>query len=143
MHFVEIVPTETQIAALYELLKQRVHKISHAGLPAWEDHAAFVRTNPYRAWYLALEGEKPCGSVYLTENNEIGINLMQPLLPESVEEALQFIQRAHAPFPPIPSVRGAGFFVHVAQSNEALMSALLTLGHPPIQTTFRIVSPKA
>ena len=37
---------------LFDLLRQRVHSISHIKTPTWDEHEAFVKANPYRYWAL-------------------------------------------------------------------------------------------
>lgn len=70
---------------LYDLLLERTpeQSISHRSMPTYEQHQEFVRSRPYRAWYLArqnLIGEEPMddahrfiGSAYLTHDHEIGL----------------------------------------------------------------------
>ena len=71
---------------LYDLLKERDGRddinISHARMPTFDEHQEFVRSKPYRAWYLipapvqAL-GYTFAGSVYLTRQREVGIFLFK------------------------------------------------------------------
>lgn len=75
--------------ALYALLRERKpwQAISHKCMPSWEQHVAFVQSEPYAAWYMILPYQQhanrsghsaepdPIGAIYLTRNNEIGIGI--------------------------------------------------------------------
>lgn len=65
---------------LFDLLAERKpwECISHKEMPSLEDHIKFVRSKPYKKWYILQQvshvGSSPLvGAVYLTHNNEIGI----------------------------------------------------------------------
>ena len=73
--FEKVKPDERQITHLYQLLSDRPHQISHRQMPTFEEHATFVQNNPYRVWYIVHEDEHMVGSVYLTDQNTIGINI--------------------------------------------------------------------
>lgn len=62
---------------LYELLKERTpeQSISHRAMPTLEEHAQFVRSKPYFAWYLIMVGDEWAGTCYLTHDSEIGIHI--------------------------------------------------------------------
>lgn len=66
---------KSDCAFLYELLKERDPRanISHKKMPRFEQHVKFVLSKPYSKWYIIEESGKDVGSVYLTENDEIGI----------------------------------------------------------------------
>jgi RimJ/RimL family protein N-acetyltransferase len=63
------------VSFLYELLAEREPEasISHRKMPSFEEHAKFVESKPYKAWYVVMVDGIPIGSVYLTHKNEIGI----------------------------------------------------------------------
>ena len=62
---------------LYSLLEERTpqQSISHKEMPTWEEHKAFVESEPYAAWYFITDKvhRYVCGAIYLTHDNEIGI----------------------------------------------------------------------
>jgi RimJ/RimL family protein N-acetyltransferase len=60
---------------LYNLLKERDSKvnISHKKMPTYNEHLKFIKSRPYKKWYVVKYGELKIGSVYLTSQNEIGI----------------------------------------------------------------------
>tara|TARA_B110000438_G_scaffold70287_1_gene70502 strand:+ start:780 stop:1202 length:423 start_codon:yes stop_codon:yes gene_type:complete len=63
------------IRFLYELLKERDSKanISHKKMPTYSEHIKFVNSKPYNKWYIIKFENKKIGSIYLTNQNEIGI----------------------------------------------------------------------
>jgi RimJ/RimL family protein N-acetyltransferase len=67
---------ETHLKALYDLLAERTpeQSISHKRMPTWEEHCAFVASEPYEAWYVGVhETGVILGAVYLTRANEVGV----------------------------------------------------------------------
>ena len=63
------------IRFLYALLKERDSKanISHKKMPTYSEHIKFVNSKPYNKWYIIKFKNKKIGSIYLTNQNEIGI----------------------------------------------------------------------
>ena len=47
------------------------NSISHEVMPDFEEHKNFVKSNPYRAWYLIYFKEEAVGSFYLSNDNSI------------------------------------------------------------------------
>ena len=62
---------------LYNLLAERkpYQSISHKRMPPFDDHVAFARMEPYKAWYLIVHDGFVVGNVYLTKANELGIGI--------------------------------------------------------------------
>ncbi|MEO0917654.1 MAG: hypothetical protein AAFY31_11845 [Pseudomonadota bacterium] len=140
IHFEQVAPTEAQIDLLYNLLAAREHTISHLKCPDRSRHREFVVSHPYRAWHIVKSDDHACGSFYLSQMNEIGINLIDHQSKKTVSGVLEFIEANYDPLKPIPSVRGHGFFINVPSSNKELTQILDTLGHTPIQQTFKLNS---
>ena len=80
INFEKILPNEEQIYKLYMLLQNRKYKISHKFSPSFEEHKTFVHQNPYLVWYLINKNNTLIGSVYLNNDNSIGINLINKSL---------------------------------------------------------------
>lgn len=62
---------------LYKLLQERTpeQSISHKEMPTKADHIKFIASQPYEVWYL-IQWEGMCiGSIYLSKQREIGINI--------------------------------------------------------------------
>jgi len=67
------------IEFLYQLLKQRDFRvnISHKKLPNFSKHEKFVLSKPYKKWYIIISNKKKIGSIYLTNQDEIGLFLIK------------------------------------------------------------------
>lgn len=133
----KIVPTSEQISQLYTLLTTRVHNISHNKLPTKLEHEEFVSSAPYRIWYLIYEEHKILGSVYIQNDNSIGINL-KVASTQHVSHVINFIKTNHPPLPPIKSIRRDKFFVNVASSNTEMIEILRHLNKTELQRSFSI-----
>jgi hypothetical protein len=128
----------TQIKALYHLLKIRTHNISHKSIPTFEQHAQFVINNPYRVWYLLAGNDGYFGTVYVAENNNIGINMDSSRLIDILKIIIKKIESEIRPLPPITSIRNEKFTINVPISNQIMISAIKEIGYEPIQITFSI-----
>ena len=69
--------SESDYLFLYELLSQRDTRanISHKKMPTFQEHVEFVKSKPYKKWYIIKDGLEKVGSIYLTKQNEVGIFL--------------------------------------------------------------------
>ena len=61
---------------LFDILNKRSFNISHEKEISYNEHLLFVNNHPYRKWFLISEGNKFIGTIYLTFENEVGINLI-------------------------------------------------------------------
>jgi hypothetical protein len=122
---------------LYNLLKTRVHNISHVRLPTLEEHFNFVMSHPYRAWYFikAKNDGSMVGSIYLHKNNCIGISVL-PGCDDFIEDAIAQLISKFSPLPAIKSVRTAVFAFNVAPENNELMAVIKKMGARLVQHTF-------
>lgn len=133
--FKKIVEEDSEL--LFELLKKRIHSISHKQLPSKEEHFYFVKTNPYRYWALVYSDAQPVGTVYLQTDNSIGLNLLQPS-PFAVSEILRHIRDNFEPATEIKSRVPSYFYVNVSHENNSLKEILLQLEAMPIQISYKI-----
>lgn len=124
-------------AALYRLLQQREHGISHKRLPAFEEHCAFVKAHPYRAWFLVTRRAEAVGAVYLGHDNSVGL-MAAGSDREVLAASLSFIIESFQPLPEVKSVRAPGFHVNAAPSDVVLMDFLREAGAVHIQSTFAV-----
>jgi asparagine synthase (glutamine-hydrolysing) len=62
---------------LYELLqnKNKFQNISHKKIPTYDEHVKFIMQEPYTNWYIITSVFGKIGAVYLSKNNEIGLNI--------------------------------------------------------------------
>lgn len=77
MKLVSVYSAPFAVETLYQLLRTRPQEenITHRKMPAFEDHARFVKSHPYRIWKLLEVDEIYVGSIYLTDRFEIGVHL--------------------------------------------------------------------
>lgn len=136
--FEKIAPTETQIVALYDLLLKREHTISHKVVPSFEEHAAFVNANPYRAWYLVLVSDEVAGTFYVSNENTVGINIARNSDETIIDSICSYIFAEYTPLPEIKSVRGPAFAINVAPDNEFLINALDRLNKKVLQISYSL-----
>ena len=135
--FEEVTGTEGQIEALYQLLERREHSISHEQMPSLEKHQQFVKKHPYRKWWMVKIGEEWNGTIYLTQENSVGINL-QTNDSRLLCKIIQQVRSENEPLPAIPSVRPGFFYVNAAPQNTLLQNSLHELGAKHTQNSFRI-----
>lgn len=64
---------------LYKILSQRkTHQnISHKELPNYEQHKEFVSKRPYKEWLIAYNNTTRIGSVYITNQDELGLFILE------------------------------------------------------------------
>lgn len=135
--FEKIINTEDQIDILYSLLQQRTHGISHSIMPSLHEHRNFVLSDPYEEWFLLRMNQHVVGSVYIKDDNTVGINLVSYCL-EIVCACLNHINKNCSPQRAKPSFIPVHFVVNVASSNTTFQQNMKMLGYDEIQTTFRL-----
>ena len=128
---------ESQIQALFELLRSRVHFISHDKLTTYLEHKIFVENHPYREWYLVKNLTNYVGSFYVKNDNSIGLNL-DPVNDQIVSSCLKFIREKLKPMEPVASLVPNYFYINVASSNSQLIGILDVLSECKLQVSYRI-----
>lgn len=128
---------------LFDLLAERREQesISHKRMPQFVQHQAFVRSRPYREWWLVMDGIVPVGAVYLTKGNEIGISIKREYQgrgygPEAVRQILSMFD----PLQPRPSQRSEKFIAHVNPANVRSRKMFEHLGAQPLMVTYELPS---
>lgn len=134
---IPIQATDEHILSLYELLKHRIHGISHQNLPSLTEHSQFVKNHPYREWLLIQYHQQYVGTVYLQQDNSIGLNLL-PNHYSITATILPLIVNNYAPLPAIKSVRNKDFIINLATHDHALAYELEKLGAIEVQRTFML-----
>ena len=135
--FIPIDDSEAHIKTLYLLLKGRAQKISHQSLPSFEEHKAFVLNHPYRKWFLIKENKKPIGSIYILENNCIGLNILGSN-EVAIRKSIQWILANYKPLPNIKSLRNGNFHINVHPDNETMSYVLSEMNSSLIEYTYII-----
>ena len=135
MTFKQVDQSDTGV--LFELLKQRVHSISHIKTPTWDEHEAFVKANPYRYWAIILEDDFPIGTFYLQDDNSVGLNINEPSL-YLVSQVLTNIRTKFKPLGEEKSKVPSYFYVNASCGNEKLGELLIYSDAKPIQISYKI-----
>lgn len=131
------------IEFLYRLLEERprVANISHGTMPTLGQHRRFVRSRPYRAWYVvetAALGER-VGSVSVTTRNEIGIAILKAhQRRDYARAALRELVAKVSPLKGVRSVRRGKFIANVAPGNRRAHELFKGLGARPVQVTYEL-----
>lgn len=139
IHLEQIVGTERQISALYELFNNRQHRISAAVRIDKDAHHKFVTDHPYRAWFLIKSSNLVLGSLYISFDNAIGLDL-EHAENISLNQLVSLVSEKYEPLPEIPSVRAGYFHINVPSGNHNLIRVLSDSGFRKIQETFIVKS---
>ena len=131
-----VIPTDQQIAVLFEQLKKRKHSISHEYLPVYEEHEQFVKNSPYRSWFIVKLSGSEQGNVYVQFDNSIGLNGLEDLDALVIQKILNLVFDQVMPLDPIPSVRYADFFFNISINNTILMDKLTSIGYVQSGVTY-------
>ena len=126
---------ELHINFLYEILKVREFNISHEFIPTYKDHKKFVLNHPYRHWLIIKSKNIFVGSVYLTKDNVIGINLPKAGL-EDYYYLIKLIIKKYKPLKEVKSVNSKYFLINTNPQNRILIEALEKLNMKYIQKTY-------
>jgi len=132
--FKEVDGNDTEV--LFDLLKQRVHSISHIKTPTWDEHEAFVKANPYRYWAIILEDDCAIGTFYLQDNNSVGLNINKPTL-YLVSQVLTNIRKKFEPLGEKKSKVPPYFYVNASCGNQKLGRLLIQCEAKPIQISYK------
>lgn len=138
INFLEIEKNNLEhIKILFDILKKRDKNISHQSVPEFDDHVEFVKKNPYRKWFFIISSKGFIGTIYVTYENTIGINVINE---ESfaMKCALEYIFKTIKPLPAIPSVRNKLFSVNLSPNNITLKKVLVEIDAELIQETYII-----
>lgn len=118
---------------LYRLLAERpaYANISHHQMPTLRKHLMFVRSRPYKAWYLIEQRRQFIGAVYLSRHDEIGVSI----LPEYRHHG--FAQRSIAAL--IKHHRRPRYLANIAPYNTPSHLLFSAIGFTPIQHTYELI----
>lgn len=114
---------------LYALMTEReAHvNISHRAMPTAEQHLAFVRSRPYRAWYLCHVKHRVVGAIYLSKQGEIGIFIFKAHRGHGYgKQAVKALMDKHP----------GNFLANINPANEASIKFFEKLGFRPMQVTY-------
>ena len=123
------------IKLLFEMLNKREYSISHDKIITFKKHIIFVKTNPYRNWFLIYQDKEIIGSIYSTYENYLGINLVIHQKELYKEIIIKFISKIK-PLKPKSSIRNKNFSINVPFGNFILEEALIELKASFVQKTY-------
>ena len=134
----KVKPDQEQIKTLYHLLKSRQHNISNQAETSFSDHSKFVSEHPYRAWFLILVNDQYIGSVYISNDNTIGINIPDDFIREYLLAIIGQVESMFRPLVGVRSVRASHFSINVPPSNSEMIKTLEQAGYLPKQFTYSL-----
>ena len=139
LKLVKVNKSKLHAKILYKILDNRDTKdsISHTSKPSLEAHIKFINSLPYRHWFIIKRKSEILGSVYVTDNNEISINLLKKNK-KNFNETLNMIITNIKPLPGIPSRRSKQFILNLSPSNKYHIKLLHDFGAKKIQETYLI-----
>ena len=117
---------------LYELLSVRKPNvnISHKKNPTYAKHVNFVMSKPYSKWYIIYHATEKIGSIYLTKQDEIGINFKEQNITNKIcSKVLKMIIKKN------PRDR---YLININPSNTKMKKFLKNEGFELIQHTYEI-----
>ena len=139
IRFEKVTASTEQINVLFNLLSERLHKISHYDAN-YTEHKTFVCSHPYRMWFLVKIKNNYVGSFYVSQENTIGINVSERCVRLVVAPIIKFVECNYQPLAAIPSVRSGMFAINVPSSNKVLAESLEDIGAKPVQVTYYLPS---
>ena len=128
----KVLPTAKQINILYDLLRRRKFGISHNSMPTLEEHSKFVRSHPYRGWWIIhdlVNTSNIIGSVYVNFDNSVGADIDFDKISFTSEFFTQKLKKIISPLGPEASKIYGNFFYNVAPNNHELIKWLNESGY--------------
>ena len=136
MELIKVNPQKiNHVRNLFVILARKKFNISNICLPTYKEHKKFVENHPYRYWYLILNEQKYIGTIYVTFENVIGINIIISSR-ELYIEAMNSLINSHKPLEEIKSIRNKCFVINVNPNNKTLIDAIKLLELTHIQNTY-------
>jgi RimJ/RimL family protein N-acetyltransferase len=130
MNLISVYDREEAAGILYDLLSERnlEHSISHKRMPCYEEHVAFIRSEPYAHWYL-IEDAGYLGSIYLTKQREVGLFLFMEHQGKGYgAQAVELLRALHP----------GRLLANVNPANERSIRFFERLGFEQIQATYEL-----
>lgn len=126
------VDPDKDLLFLWRLLCERDGRddinISHRRMPTYADHVAFVKSRPYKSWFIVEQDGWSRGAVYLSRADEIGVSIAAEAQGRGIGPAA--VRLLMAGFP------GRRFLANVNPRNERSIRMFQRLGFTLIQITY-------
>ena len=133
IRLLDVYKTRGAAAVLFALLREREKhvSISHYRMPTMRAHLKFVRSRPYKSWYLVLEGKDPVGAAYLSRQNEIGFFIFKKYRNHGFgKKALALLMKKYA--------GSKRFLANISPRNRRSIYFFERLGFRHIQNTYEL-----
>jgi len=124
----------SHIKFLFELLEERkeIQNISHTKLPTYKEHEEFVKSKPYKKWYVIIIDVGMIGSINLTKNNEIGLFLKEDYCHNAYgQKALKLLMKENP---------CSFYLANINPKNEESLNFFSKNNFKPCQITYRLYS---
>ena len=141
MRLVNVYREPTAARVLYALLSDRPQesRISHRTMPDYAAHEAFVRSRPYRLWWLIRVDGGFVGDIHVTHLNEIGVFIFSAFRGNGYgAQAVKLFMARHRPLPAIKAKRIGSWLANIAPENDDGASFFKKLGFKKVQETWRL-----
>ncbi len=128
---ISIYEIKTAPEILYLMLQQRepIANISHKEMPKFYDHLQFIKSHPYKKWWMIKIDEACIGNAYLTNNDEIGLFILPSYQGKGHgQEALDIILQ----------VTKGRILANIAPANERSQAFFQRNGFKHIQQTYEL-----
>lgn len=128
---------------LYSLLLERSLdegvNISHNKAPNYDDHAYFVRSQPYYLWLLIYADGICVGAISVTYRNEIGIFIYRDQQGRGYgKAAIVKLLETYRPLPARHASHGGQFVANINPANARSIGIFEGLGFEHIQNTYEL-----
>lgn len=123
--------TITHAILLWQLLSERTpdQSINHREMPTPVKHTSFIRSHPYRRWYVIDMNGELVGACYITNSNEIGIGILTAYKRSGLgKQALAMLLAKHP----------GDYTANINPANEPSMALFRSAGFTHRQNTYAI-----
>ena len=125
--------SHTQISILYDLLDEREHdeNISHKEMPSFAKHMEFVKSEPYKDWYIVSNNSMPVGSCYISKTNELGVAVFKRHRGHGLgQQILEYLIRLYS---------DTEFLANINPNNKKSIKLFEKVGFKHIQNTYQLL----
>lgn len=134
MRLVDVYSHDLAAVVLYDLLRERTNKphvnISHREFPTWESHLSFINSRPYANWYLIEVDEQKVGAVYLTKQDEIGVQVLGMWHGRGIgKQAIEMLMQQH------PRTK---YYANINPQNDRSIRLFKSLGFDLLQHVYAL-----
>tara|TARA_Y200000002_G_C22556653_1_gene610635 strand:+ start:309 stop:638 length:330 start_codon:yes stop_codon:yes gene_type:complete len=105
-------------------------------MPSFEEHKKFVISNPYINWFIVTKNEFKIGSVYLNQDNSIGLNILEEYR-HTLSELILDLENKLNPQKEVKSIISRNSFYNVSPKDVFFINTLKKLGYEVSKISFR------